>query len=256
MSQTYYAIASAALVPDQYRFIGWPNVVYADNCYPIDVSYWNSIHNMLIPRGALGSFSFTLPLTTSGSKSIAYYDNPSCEGTPLGSSFNFPDSASAVSRRIYMKMTDPTAAVNESVSLDDTGLPNGDPFYGITGPSQVFDYQLPGAPTQCQIMVNEAPQVDTCEPLRIELRDSDGRVTRNTGPARLFKVTFKPSQPANSGLYSDPSCSTSISSLTISAGSTSETAYFRWNEPMMNNVKLKLKSSGLPKCTVRIRVQQ
>ncbi len=139
---TYHVKGQSTATPDAYRILGWPTNVFADKCYPIDISYWNSMVDAPIPRLTV-AFNFTLPVNTyPDNVPISYFEGPFCDGTPLGNNtlFYAGTTYGKTHRRIYMRMQNSTDLSNQSVSLNAVAISTGDDFDNKIGSPITFDF--------------------------------------------------------------------------------------------------------------------
>ncbi len=199
-----------------------PSTISAYDCIPLSYETWHEdgLNSMLISFGS--SYSYSLPSATG--LTFYYGGDSNCQFSPAtGGSIGL----STLSVPYFVKYT------GTATSLDLR--PTSASFTGDAGTyvnGDLVTVIQPGNAAMVRMEMALPIPAEVCQPVTFHVVDSYGH-TSPASSSTTYSFTFNGAgtPPANSGFYSDTSCSSSQSTVTISPTDTRVKVYFRWAQP-------------------------
>ncbi|CAN5523945.1 hypothetical protein BH10BDE1_BH10BDE1_14860 [soil metagenome] len=212
-SKTFYGSAITAGTPNQ-LFVLASATINANECSPILLIRTSVAGEIIQQGGSVGSVSHSNDI--GAFPGLNFYTSPTCVSPVSNSAFG---SVSQAALPIFVKYTGALSSIlinPDGSSLALTTMPNN------------LNVSQPGPASLMKFSMPPSLSVNSCVPVQLNVFDSQGRAAPLPAMATV-NFGFSPAAPGGSGIFSDPSCTASLTSLTLGSGvSASQLFFVHW----------------------------
>lgn len=209
---------------DQIR-VGFPNSIYAHECYPVNYQGWDSVGNVMVSFGA--NTVLTLPAISG----LGFYLTGDCDSGTTGTAMLGGGSSGTSYAQLFVKYT----GTNPTLDLQPTAT--APTVSNVVGANAITVNQ-PGAPTKLMFgFPSPTIPAGLCVDIDLRVTDSAGHLNQ----AGSFTANLNASQ----GSFYYGHCSTPTTSIFFTAGENRKTLSYRATAPGTANVSASSTSPNL-----------